>query len=257
MRKIANVVPASTTTIRKVIRQDLNKKPYKKISTFELLPADYQKRLDFLQFLKSRRLNVEEYLICSDEANFYLHGGHNVQNDRVWSEFQPNVLVESPLQDEKVMVWCAFSAKKVYGPYFFAGTVNWTNYLEMLKDFFWPIHVGVENSHKFYFQQDGAPPHRKKEVQDWLKGKFGDRFIKFGQWPARSADLNPCDFSLWGALKQRVYNPRPANIEQLKQNIRREFREFKKSDLKSIFSNLKKRLVLLEQVNGGHFEHLL
>ena len=163
---------------------------------------------------------MEEYLIYSDEANFFLHGGHNVQNDRVWSEVQPNALVESPLNDEKVMVWCAFSAKKVYGPYFFTETVKWTNYLYMLEHFFWPIHKHVENSKNFYFQQDGAPPHRKKEVQDWLKGKFGDRFIKYGQWPARSADLNPCDFSLRGTLKQKVYNTRPANIDELQENIK-------------------------------------
>ena len=135
----------------------------------------------------------------------------------------------------------------VYGPYFFTVTVKWTNYLDMLKYFFWPIHARIENSEKFYFQQDGAPLHRKKEVQDWLKVKFGDRFIKFGQWPARSADLNQCDFWLWGSLKQKVYNPRPANIDELKANIEREFRKFKKTNLKSIFSYLKKDWFLLRK----------
>ena len=113
------------------------------------------------------------------------------------------------------MVWSAFSAKKVYGRYFFAENAKWKNYLHILKYYFWPKPQRFENSKKNYFQQDGSPPHRKKEVQTWLKLEFGDRFIKSAQWPPRSPGLNPCDFSLWGTLKHKAYNPRLANIEEL------------------------------------------
>ena len=34
-------------------------------------------------------------------------------------------------------------------------------------------------------------------------------------WPARSPDLTPCDFFLWGYLKAKVYARRPGTIEQL------------------------------------------
>ena len=34
------------------------------------------------------------------------------------------------------MVWVGISASKVDGAYFFEGTVNQFNYVEMLKDFF-------------------------------------------------------------------------------------------------------------------------
>lgn len=257
IRKIRSVVGHSYGVIRNLCRKDLKLKPYKPKRTFKLYKLDHRKRLEFVQFLKNRRLNVEDYFICSDEAYFYLHGGHNIQNERIWAIFQPNEIAEAPLNDDKVMVWCAFSAKRVYGPYFFDETVKWTNYLDMLKNFFWPKHARLEDSEKFYFQQDGASPHRKKEVQEWLKAKFGKRFIESHQWPPRSPDLNPCDYSLWGTLKHRAYNPRPKNIEELRENIEREFRNFKKTDLKPIFSNLKKRLELLEIQKGGHFEHLL
>jgi hypothetical protein len=213
--------------------------------------------LNFVDFVALRRINLEERFICSDEAYFYLHGGHNIQNDRVWAEFQPDETVEEPLNDDKVMVWCAFSGKMVYGPYFFNENVNWENYLDMLKKFFWPKIKNNQNYEKNYFQQDGAPPHRKKEVQEWLESKFGDRFLKSNQWPPRSPDLNPCDFSLWGTLKSKVYNPKPENIDQLKENIIREIQIFKKSDLKSCFLNLQKRLIFLKKENGRHIEHLL
>lgn len=260
LRKVANLVPASHETVRKVYREDLNIKPFKKIKTFLLKKVDHSKRQNFAKFILSNinaRSTILDWFICSDEAYFYLHGGHNIQNDRIWAQFQPYELVEKPLNDDKVMVWCAFSATKVYGPYFFKNTVNWQNYLQMLKDFFWKQHSRVKHFQYYYFQQDGAPPHRKKEVQTWLKEKFGDRFLDANMWPPRSPDLNPCDFSLWGQMKHRVYNPKPENIDQLRENIEREFRNFKKTDLKACFLNLKKRCDLLIQENGRHIEHLL
>ena len=257
LRKIANVVPASISTIRNVARKDLNRKPYKVRRSFKLYKNDHEKRQNFVEFVKSRQMNIETSFICSDEAYFYLHGGHNIQNNRIWAEFQPNECHEEPLNDDKIMVWCAFSACKVYGPYFFKENVNWQNYLDCLKNYFWPKHKNLKNAAQFYFQQDGAPPHRKKEVQDWLKSKFGDRFLDSSIWPPRSPDLNPCDFSLWGTIKHKVYDPIPLTVEQLKENIIGEFDNFKKTNLNSIFLNMQKRLDLIEQEKGGHIEHLI
>ena len=242
LRKIANIVPASISTIRNVAKTEFKLKPYKAIRKFCLYKNDYQRRLDFVEFVRSRRLNVETLLICSDEAFFYLHGGHNLQNNRIWAEFQPNYINEKPLNDDKVMVWCAFSTDYVYGPYFFDDTVNGERYLAMLKYFFWPMHSRLKSKKKLLsiLQHDGAPPHRKKEVDEYLESKFGDRFIGSGIWPPRSPDLNPCDFSLWGSLKSKVYNPKPNNVQELRNNIEQEIKNFKKLDRKSIFSNLKK-----------------
>jgi len=112
LRKAANLMPASISTIRIVARKDLKFRPFKFTKTFKLYPQDYAKRVNFAKFVKSKRLNLETSFICSDEAHFYLHGGHNVQNDRIWARFGPEELVQQPLHDDKVTVWCAFSAKK-------------------------------------------------------------------------------------------------------------------------------------------------
>jgi hypothetical protein len=42
------------------------------------------------------------------------------------------------------------------------------------------------------------------------------------EWPARSPDLNTCDFFLWGYLKSKVYKKKPRTTEDLKQNIMEE-----------------------------------
>jgi hypothetical protein len=40
------------------------------------------------------------------------------------------------------------------------------------------------------------------------------------EWPARSPDINTCDFFLWGYLKSKVYEKKPRTMVDLKQNIR-------------------------------------
>lgn len=158
------------------------------------------------------------------------------------------------MHDEKVLVWCGISAKKIYGPFFFEKHVNQHNYLEMLKKFFWPKHSNTVDYKKYYFQQDGATPHTAALVQEWLKGKFSEKFIDKKKWPPRSPDLNPCDFYLWGYLKSVVYNPIPKTLDDLKINIEREIKKISKQVLKSCFLNLEKRCNLILSAEGGHIE---
>ena len=42
------------------------------------------------------------------------------------------------------------------------------------------------------------------------------------EWPARSPDLTPMDFWLWGYLKEKVYAHNPKTVDQLQVVIRNE-----------------------------------
>jgi hypothetical protein len=71
--------------------------------------------------------------------------------------------------------------------------------------------------------QDGVTAHTAKETIWALRGVFDeidgeDRIISKGLWPARSPDLNPCDFYLWKELKSVVYANSQHDLEALKQN---------------------------------------
>ena len=108
-------------------------------------------------FLKQPK-STHEYIICSDEAYFYLTLSVNIQNNRQWSKSQRYIGTEMPLYDQQILVWCAISANRVFGPYYFEDTVNQHNYLEMLKIFFWTKVLRTaeyKNGEKYYFQQDG------------------------------------------------------------------------------------------------------
>jgi hypothetical protein len=155
----------------------------------------------------------------------------------------------------KVLVWCGISVNKIYGPYFFKESVNQHNYLQMLKNFFWPKHLRTKSYKNYYFQQDGATPHTANLVQEWLSSKFSDQFIDKNQWPPRSPDLNPCDYFLWGYLKSVVYNPLPKTLDDLKENISREINKINNNILNSTFFNFRKRCKLVIEAKGGHFEN--
>jgi hypothetical protein len=254
IRKAACAVGVSPTLVYHIFHDDLHLKPYKNHIWHKLEEADYQKRLDFANWVLKLPPEAIEYFICSDEAYFYLTLPINKQNNRQWSESQPGVGVEQPLQDQKVLVWCAISANKIFGPYFFEDNVNQHNYLEMIKDFFWPKVLRTADYKKHYFQQDGARPHTANIVQTWLGDKFKTKFIHKDLWPPRSPDLNPCDFFLWGYLKARVYNPLPKTLDQLKENIEREIKKITKKTLNSTFLNFKKRSELIISADGGHIE---
>ena len=75
------------------------------------------------------------------------------------------------------------------------------------------------------WQQDGAPPHYGQAVRDYLDDTFLEWIGRRGtvEWPPRSPDLTPCDFSLWGVIKDHVYAQKPRNVDHLKLLIEHEF----------------------------------
>jgi hypothetical protein len=77
-------------------------------------------------------------------------------------------------------------------------------------------------------QQDGAPPHLHLEVRRHLNTTLPQRWIgrtsnedsALIPWSPRSPDLTPCDFFLWGYVKDKVYvSPIPRDLPQLRQRI--------------------------------------
>ena len=48
--------------------------------------------------------------------------------------------------------------------------------------------------------------------------KFASIVISFVEWPARSPDLTPLDFFLWGVLKNQVFSDKPKTLNDLKEN---------------------------------------
>ncbi|XP_039280434.1 uncharacterized protein LOC120350562 [Nilaparvata lugens] len=254
----------STRTVRRILHDDLHLHPYKIQIVHALNPTDYPIRVGFcehmLQLFEDNQLLVHN-LWMSDEANFHLSGNVNKQNFRYWAVLNPQELHERPLHSPKVTVWCAMSTNGIIDPYFFeddnghAVTVTSARYVQMLNNFLIPelrqFHVNEDT----YFQQDGATSHTARVSMDLMRNLFPNRLISRNgdiQWPPRSPDLSSCDFFLWGYLKSKVFETRPATIQNLKMRITQEIRAITPEVLRRVSENFSSRLRQCVQNDGRH-----
>lgn len=191
-------------------------------------------------------------------------GYYNRQNQRYWGKENPHVLLEVPLHAERVTMWCAISTHGIIPFVVKDKTVNSENYLELLRKKFVPKLRQMDILKNSWFMQDGARPHTAVVVLNYLKRIFNDRVISnrypevcdMGlEWSPYSPDLNPCDYFLWGYLKDRVYENNPTNIDELEAAIQQEISRIPQVMIDRAINDLPKRLELLLHIQGGHVEH--
>lgn len=236
--------------------------PYKLAIMQELKINDNIARLQLCYFFRDKLQECPHFLqlvLFSDEATFTTNGVFNRQNFRMWATSNPHWGVGIKNQaHEKVTVWLGQMDDKLIGPFFFNGNVTAESYLEMLQNQLLPeLQVlGVP----LYFQQDGAPAHFALVVRQYLNTIFPNRYISRGgpvNWPPRSPDLTPLDFSIWGILKDEVYREPINSLDHLKARIIEEVNKITPETLLKTLKNLTKRINLCIAQNGNLFEHLL
>jgi len=118
----------------------------------------------------------------------------------------------------------------------------------------------------FYWQQDGATPHRASENLQTLHETFGRRVIAKGfpsefnagcEWPAYSPDLSAMDFFPRGYTKDKVYKNRPRELEELKTRIKEAMHSIPQEVLVRVKEAFVKRVEKVVETEGKHFENLL
>ena len=105
---------------------------------------------------------------------------------------------------------------------------------------------------RWTFQQAGAPSHRSAATVEFLRRNVPD-FIEPQMWPPNSPDLNCVDYSIWGALQQKVYkNRRIRDIGNLKAVLTDEWNRFPQDFIKNAVRQWRPRLQTCYDANGGH-----
>lgn len=265
-RRLSRQIGISKSSINRITRrQQLH--PYHIQGVQELLPPDLDARVIFCHFILNRGIDFHKKIIFTDEACFTRRGVTNIHNNHVYSNANPHAIASRHFQHEfRINVWAGIVDHHLIGPVILPNRLNGENYLDFLRNTFPNLieDLPLLLRHEMWFMHDGAPPHFSVNVRNYLDQEYPNQWIGRGNncpqnWPPRSPDLNPCDFFLWGALKDKVYSSRVENRQELWNRIVQNCNQFREDVemMRRVIFNFRKRINFCLRENGGHFEQFL
>lgn len=245
-----------------------NHHPFRYQRVQGLNPADFQPRVNFCDWLlqqSNQQRNFTSFILFTDEATFSKEGIFNHHNLHEWALENPHNVRQHGFQDRfAVNVWSGIVGNHLIGPYLLPERLTGDVYSAFLQETLPQLLQNVPNHilRQLWFQHDGAPAHFSRVAREILNERYPNRWIGRGSpipWPARSPDLTPLDFFLWGHMKNLVYATPVESEQDLVARIVAAAGEI--TDNPQIFEgvrqSLERRCRLCINQNGSHFEHLL
>ena len=107
IRDVERELNIPRSTVQRILRATLSIFPYGISLLQQLLPNDYQRRIEFAQHCRREMKNDAGYMnriVFSNECLFQTSGVVNKHNARVWGTENPRTVQEVPSRPEKVMV---------------------------------------------------------------------------------------------------------------------------------------------------------
>jgi len=266
-RRMANTLHVSNGTIWNILRGYLLY-PYHLQRVQALLPDDFLPRITFCQWVLHTLVRIPQLLtliLFTDEANFSRDAIMNFHNNHVWAEDNHHVVHEGRFQHQfSLNVWVGIIGDVLIGPVFLPARLTGEVYRNFLEQTLPPLleDVPLATRHAMWFMHDGAPAHFSVLARQFLTATYGDRWIGRGGphvWPARSPDLNPLDYFLWGHLKSLVYTTPVDDVEVLRTRILSGCDAIRNDPgvLERVRVSMRRRLDSCIRAGGGHFEQFL
>lgn len=262
-RQMAKDMNVSVTSMRTIVKNDLQLSPYKMRKRQYLTPAQKHKRLERAKLLlgELKAGTAEREIVFSDEKLFTIEATVNNQNDRVYAKSSADIddsvrIVFRRQKPSSLMVWAAVS-KSWKSPLIFVEQGVKINTDRYINDILVPAFEEMKKHFKdqpFTFQQDGAPSHTSRKTQDWCQRHF-PRFWSKEMWPPASPDLNPMDFSVWFLLEAKVYSVAHPSVDALKTSLLSEWAKIPQETLRASVGNFRQRIERLIERKGHHIEN--
>lgn len=241
--------------------------PYHVQKVQALLPEDYPRRVEFCQTLVEKCENDNNFvknILFTDEAKFSRAGIVNLHNTHIWADENPHAIVRFRHQHEfSLNVWAGILGDHLVFS-FLPQILNGERYLYFLRTEL-PVlleDIPLEQRLNSWFMMDGAPSHFRADVRDHVATVYEENWIGRGgpvPWPARSPDLNPIDFFLWGHLKSIVYASPVQSVEELRDRIVNGFNTIRQTPgiFQRVRESMRRRLDACVANEGRNFEQLL
>lgn len=264
-REVAREIGVSNWKVWDVLRKN-NKCAFHLNPVQALQETDYGPRVQFCRWLLNS--DMEQYgffkkILWTDESVFTREGVLNTHNMHYWSEQNPRATRERSFQRRfRVNVWAGVFGDQLIGPYIFEESLTGERYLQFLQHTLPTLLDGVDINRReaIVFQHDGAPPHFTNEVRDWLSLNYPTWIGRGGPvaWPARSPDLTPLDFFVWGFLKNKVYSTAVNSEQELRDRITAAVENLRQElSFKVTVAAMRKRSRACIRNQGKQFEHEL
>ena len=122
-----------------------------------------------------------------------------------------------------------------------------------------------EKRARFIFQRDGAPPQWSVNLKQCLNATLHNKWIGHAgndnclllHWPPRSPDLTPCEFFLWGHVKELVYvPPLPTSVDDLKTRITEALKTIDPDMLVRVWQEMEYPFHVCRVIKDSYIEYL-
>ena len=262
LNKMAKSLGVARSSVQLIVKKELGLRSYRLFKGQKLTDFAKAKRLEkckeLLKIFEVRRI---EDVLWTDEKIFPIEVAHNSQNDRqLISPSQryssERRIVTKSLFPRGVMVWGGITSKSKTPLVFIDQNVRIDAKFyqdEILRKVLVPWKQKNPN---MILQQDWAPAHGAETTIAYLEENFPG-FLNKNQWPSRSPDLNPIDFSVWGLLEEKLKNKNITKVEQLRRELEQAWSEIGEDYLRRTVVSVKTRLKACIKAKGGHFENFL
>lgn len=264
-REAAQEIGINHTSILKVLKKYKYKCYRDGRLVQKLHPGDSERRLQFCENIRTEIALNPNFLDCivwSDETNFSNNGMYNRHNNHYWSRQNPFRVRETNNQVRfSFNVWCGIKSNMVVLLNIYEGHLNAAKYIEILELLKNQLNLlPEEERNNIIFQQDGAPAHNSRIARAYLNENFNAWIGTNGtiRWPARSPDLTPMDFFLWGHVKNVVYETCYETVQELRIAVENVIRGIHHNTLlKATRNEFQRRLMLCSRNDGAHFEQFI
>jgi hypothetical protein len=292
-RYVSKRLKLSMFTVRKIRKNKLKMKFYRRQKGQKIPQRSVEKRLQFCEWSKQKftftdadgtqdtRKHVDwliEYGAWGDETQVELTPHYNPKNMGEWATSLPgeeNVheTVSKPLKKMAHVIVCKQLPGSGILVNWIDGKINGTKYKKLLQYKIFPQlrqKLGPEKFKKLWWIEDGAPPHWKHENSDYLDRTFAGKviardFLKWhpgcpgANWPSYSPDVTCLDYWANDHLKKLTWELEREtgmieNLTDLRRNFEMAASMVTRDEMIRAVAALGDRLLMLEIKEGGRFE---